>query len=326
MLSLLFVFLLTLEPIYSTNPQCSRKIFDRKDNYIIDIKASVVRGAELVNGMLEGTVDDCVRKCCEDSKCDLTLYRKDGTSKYGHNCYLVKCGIASNCVEARHNEFMLVPLEPYHDDSITWIGRENSPSTTETPPPSQSTVTYTHAETTESTSQTEPQTDSETTETTEITSQTEPHSTEVQADSETTSLVPVDDQNENVDKDNNEENIPTENENVDENEDVDETLENAKTPSPSSSSTVVSTSVAITTKISTIATQYPPPNGQHIPKEDTCKHGCNGGSGLIVIAVAGGIASLVIFFVAIFVGRRLYKNRQRKHYHNVDYLINGMYS
>ena len=113
MLSLLFVILLTLDPIYSQ--QCSRQIFDRKDNYIIDIKASVVRGAELVNGMLEETVDDCIQKCCEDSKCDLTLYRKDGISKYGHNCYLVKCGIASNCVEARHNEFMLVPLEPYHD-------------------------------------------------------------------------------------------------------------------------------------------------------------------------------------------------------------------
>ena len=126
-----------------------------------------------------------------------------------------------------------------------------------------------------------------------------------------------------MDKDNNEENIPTENGNVDENEDVDETLENAKKPLPSSSTTVA---VAITTKISTIATQSPPPSGQHIPKEDTCKHGCNGGSGLIVIAVACGIASLVIFFVVIFVGRRLYKNRQRKHYHNVDYLINGMYS
>ena len=226
------------------------------------------------------------------------------------------------------------------------MGRENSPSTNETPPPSQSTVTYTHAETTESTSQTEPQTDSgttettettsrtepqtdsETTETTEITSQTEPHS--VQADSETTpsseDSVPVDDQNEDVDKDNNEENIPTENGNVDENEDVDETLENAKKPSPSSSTTVASTSVTIATKISTIATQSPGHDNQHIPKEDPCKHGCNGGSGLIVIAVAGGIATLVIFFVAIFVGRRLYNNRQRKHYHNVDYLINGMYS
>ena len=65
----------------------------------------------------------------------------------------------------------------------------------------------------------------------------------------------------------------------------------------------------------------------HLPTRDPCNvHGCNGGSGIIVISVVGCVAFLVVFFVGIIVTRKLYSNRQKKHYHNVDYLINGMYT
>lgn len=65
----------------------------------------------------------------------------------------------------------------------------------------------------------------------------------------------------------------------------------------------------------------------HLPTRDPCDvHGCDQGSGLIVVGVVVCIAILVVFFVTLIVGRKLYTNRRKKHYHNVDYLINGMYT
>ena len=64
-----------------------------------------------------------------------------------------------------------------------------------------------------------------------------------------------------------------------------------------------------------------------ISVDDPCaKYGCNKGSGVIAVGVVSGIAFIVIFIVSVLVAKKLYENRKKKHYHNVDYLINGMYS
>ena len=61
--------------------------------------------------------------------------------------------------------------------------------------------------------------------------------------------------------------------------------------------------------------------------DDPCaKYGCNKGSGVIAVGVVGGVAFIAVFIVSILVAKKLYENRKKRHYHNVDYLINGMYS
>ena len=97
-----------LEPEESDNYiQCSRH-YQSLYGYIIDIKSSVAVGAKLLEGIQALSYDDCVAQCCEKVKCDLALYRMNGVSRVGHNCYFVHCGRRENCHTAIHNEFVSI--------------------------------------------------------------------------------------------------------------------------------------------------------------------------------------------------------------------------
>ncbi len=77
-----------------------------RNEYIIDIKSSLKRGAKLVDAGRTENVFGCAKLCCDDVACDLGLFRMNGESNAGHNCYLVKCGNAANCVMAYHKDFV----------------------------------------------------------------------------------------------------------------------------------------------------------------------------------------------------------------------------
>ena len=79
---------------------------ERSMGMILDIKKSVDRGAELLLGTLSTDEESCLSQCCESSDCDLALYKTDGVSKKGHNnCYLVHCGVRSNCLMVKLPSF-----------------------------------------------------------------------------------------------------------------------------------------------------------------------------------------------------------------------------
>ena len=88
----------------------------------------------------------------------------------------------------------------------------------------------------------------------------------------------------------------------------------------------VTPSVTMRTHSVSPSNQYHHDNN-HNPTRDPCEvHGCTGGSGIIVLGVLGGLAFIIVFLISVVVTKRLYDNRQRKHFHDVDYLINGMYT
>lgn len=84
---------------------CSR-FEEYRNEFIIDIKTSLDRGAKLLDARRSEDVIKCAELCCGSPSCDLGLFRVDGESSAGHNCYLVECGSSSNCVMAYHREFI----------------------------------------------------------------------------------------------------------------------------------------------------------------------------------------------------------------------------
>lgn len=84
---------------------CSKHTYD---NTIIDIHASMTKGAELLDGRWSKSMDDCSAGCCDMEGCDLALFKNEGTSKSGKNCYYVRCGEFSNCIMVEHSAFTSV--------------------------------------------------------------------------------------------------------------------------------------------------------------------------------------------------------------------------
>ena len=85
---------------------------DKKLETIIDIKTSIARGASLVDGKWKMSLETCISECCKMDSCDFALYKKDGTSTSGKNCYFVSCGDSmSNCVTVHHTGFISVVIE-----------------------------------------------------------------------------------------------------------------------------------------------------------------------------------------------------------------------
>lgn len=72
---------------------------------IIDIHASMERGAELLDGLWSADLEQCSAGCCKMDDCDLALYKNDGASKSGKNCYYIRCGDFRNCVTVEHSAF-----------------------------------------------------------------------------------------------------------------------------------------------------------------------------------------------------------------------------
>lgn len=76
--------------------------------YIIDIHESMSKGAELLDGVLANSLATCMSGCCKTRGCDLALYKNEGVSNTGKNCYYVQCGVLDNCVLVKHSAFTSV--------------------------------------------------------------------------------------------------------------------------------------------------------------------------------------------------------------------------
>ncbi len=51
-------------------------------------------------------MDSCVAECCAIDKCDFALFKNDGSSTSGKNCYFVSCGDSeSNCIVVPNSGF-----------------------------------------------------------------------------------------------------------------------------------------------------------------------------------------------------------------------------
>lgn len=72
---------------------------------IIDIHESMEKGAELLDGKWSRSLSECSAGCCQTRGCDLALFKNEGASKSGKNCYYVHCGELSNCVMVEHSAF-----------------------------------------------------------------------------------------------------------------------------------------------------------------------------------------------------------------------------
>lgn len=84
---------------------------DKKYSTIIDIKQSISNGADLLDGALADDLDSCVSECCGKDNCDFALYKRDGSSNSGKNCYFINCGSSmDNCVTVEHHGFTSVVM------------------------------------------------------------------------------------------------------------------------------------------------------------------------------------------------------------------------
>ncbi len=79
---------------------------------IIDIHESMERGAELMDGVRKDSLVECMTGCCATMGCDLALFKNEGLSKTGKNCYYVHCGVEENCVMVQHSAFTSVLFIP----------------------------------------------------------------------------------------------------------------------------------------------------------------------------------------------------------------------
>ena len=87
---------------------CSR-FDDQRDEFIIDIKTSVARGAKMIEAVKAHSLIECANLCCDNLSCDLGVFRVSSDLVHTeHNCYLITCGNAANCVMAYHREFIAV--------------------------------------------------------------------------------------------------------------------------------------------------------------------------------------------------------------------------
>ena len=81
---------------------------EEKKAKIIDVHKSLELGAELIDGSWESSLESCVSECCRKRGCDMALYKNDGVSQSGKNCYYIKCVSERNCVMVDHSGFTSV--------------------------------------------------------------------------------------------------------------------------------------------------------------------------------------------------------------------------
>ena len=81
---------------------------EEKRGKIIDVHRSLELGAELIDGSWEPSLQQCLSECCHKPGCDLALYKNEGVSQSGKNCYYIKCVSENNCVMVDHSGFTSV--------------------------------------------------------------------------------------------------------------------------------------------------------------------------------------------------------------------------
>ena len=120
MLLTLTVYSSAGEPVlYNSVTGCSSNVRLNPGN-IIDIRASVERGAELLLGGWESSLSNCIASCCHMPRCDLVLYKNVGLSQSGRNCYFIHCGSSENCVTVRHEGFTSASITPIDGKLLSW--------------------------------------------------------------------------------------------------------------------------------------------------------------------------------------------------------------
>lgn len=78
---------------------------------IVDIRTSMERGADLIDGKWVKNIDTCISQCCGMEGCDMALFKTDGVSSSGKNCYFIDCGDSpNNCVLVEHDGFSSVGI------------------------------------------------------------------------------------------------------------------------------------------------------------------------------------------------------------------------
>lgn len=94
------------EPLSYSLPQCPNKVYVEAGT-IIDIRGSRQKGAELIEGRREDSLEICIQECCSSKLgCELAVYKTDGYSSAGHNCYLIRCGRLEKCLMVSHQGFV----------------------------------------------------------------------------------------------------------------------------------------------------------------------------------------------------------------------------
>ena len=105
--------------LYNSVKGCSSQVRLNPGN-IIDIRASVSRGAELLLGGWESSLSNCVASCCHMARCDLVLFKNVGLSQSGRNCYFIHCGSPENCVTVSHEGFTSASITPSEGKLLSW--------------------------------------------------------------------------------------------------------------------------------------------------------------------------------------------------------------
>lgn len=84
---------------------------ERQYSTIIDIKSSIASGADLLDGRSVANLEACISECCEEKRCQFALFKNEGASKSGKNCYFVDCGESmSNCKTIEHTGFTSIAI------------------------------------------------------------------------------------------------------------------------------------------------------------------------------------------------------------------------
>lgn len=136
------VILLLLDPAQCAalgEQLCVSKKVDVNDGLIIDVKASVTYGAKVLGGASVESTEACTSNCCGIEGCDLALYKKEGKSGSGKNCYYLQCGVLANCKMVRHEGFVSVVMADNGQQATQDIGKEgiqDEPAPATTQPPS----------------------------------------------------------------------------------------------------------------------------------------------------------------------------------------------
>ena len=52
-----------------------------------------------------------MQNCCENDRCDLAVFKNNGTSRGNRNCYFVHCGVDENCLLVGQSHFTAVSIK-----------------------------------------------------------------------------------------------------------------------------------------------------------------------------------------------------------------------
>lgn len=123
----------TVRCTFTADQLCPSKKVDANDGLIIDVKASVAYGAKVLGGTFVDSTETCMSNCCDMEGCDLALYKKEGKSASGKNCYYLQCGVLANCKMVRHEGFVSVVMADNGQESFQDVGKESAAATVSPP-------------------------------------------------------------------------------------------------------------------------------------------------------------------------------------------------